>query len=188
MVSLLRTPESSETSSIGSNSTASKRTMADLQSHDYTLAMQEYMDLQVQRDELSSYLDQIRPLSLSTSHSSTLSTPSSSPTRSSRSPSSRRGSAASGDSGRKRQRAHARCSGWDVRSETLDTIPDEETLYEISAEERRLFDVDEGIKRALTELLNCDSVRHDRSMRLWVQSRLMETEKQLRSCRRRRGS
>jgi len=72
--------------------------------------------------------------------------------------------------------------------ETLDTIPDEETMEEISVEERRLFDVDEGIKRALTELLNCESVRSNQSMRLWVQSRLMETEKELRSGRRRRTS
>lgn len=154
--------------------------MTSTSSHDYTMAMQEYMDLQVQREELSNYLDQIR---LALSLSSTLSSPSTSPTRSSRS-SSRRNSG----SGKHHSRAHARCSGWDVRSETLGTIPDEETMDEIAIEERRLFDVDEGIKRALTELLNCDSVRSDRSMRLWVQSRLMETEKELRSCRRRRNS
>lgn len=161
--------------------------MASIGSHDYTLAMQEYMDLQVQRDELSSYLDQIRPaFSIPTSHS-TLSSPSTSPTRSS-SRSSSSSSRRSSHSGRHHGRTHARSSGWDVRSETLGTIPDEETMDEIAVEERRLFDVDESIKRTLTELLNCDSVRSDRSMRLWVQSRLMETEKELRSCRRRRNS
>ena len=147
-------------------------------SHNYTLAMQEYMDLQLIRDELCSHLDQIRPPSASSSFSS----PATSPTRSS---SSRRHSRSSE---RYHNRAHARCSGFYESSETLDTIPDEETLEAISAEERRLFHVDESIKRALTELLNCDSVRHDRSMRLWVQSRLMETEKELRSGRRRRSS
>lgn len=152
-------------------------------SHNYTLAMQEYMDLQLMRDELRSHLDQIRPPSTSSSFSS----PATSPTRSSssRSSSSRRHSRSSE---RHRSRAQARFSGFYESSETLDTIPDEETLEEISAEERRLFHVDESIKRALTELLNCESVRQDRSMRLWVQSRLMETEKELRSGRRRRSS
>lgn len=154
--------------------------------HNYTQVMQEYMDLQVIRDELTIHLDQLRPGTLSavTSNSSTYSSPATSPTR--LSPSSTRRHSRSGE--RRHHKAHARCSGWDEASETLDTIPDEETMEEISVEERRLFDVDESIKRALTELLNCESVRSDRSMRLWVQSRLMETEKELRSGRRRRSS
>lgn len=143
--------------------------------HNYDQAMQEYMDLQTIRNQVCSHLDQLRPVSLSTvtSASSTLSSPDTSPTR---------------DRRHHRQRAHARCSGFDETSDSLDTIPDEETLEEISLEERRLFDVDESIKRALTELLNCESVRASQSMRLWVQSRLMETEKELRSGRRRRSS
>ncbi|GAO19540.1 hypothetical protein UVI_02061830 [Ustilaginoidea virens] len=72
--------------------------------------------------------------------------------------------------------------------DTLDTIIDEETIHEISVEEKRLFDVNESIKRALTELLNCDTVRGDNSMRMWAQARLMETEKELRSGRRRKSS
>ncbi|KAG8410310.1 hypothetical protein J3459_017201 [Metarhizium acridum] len=63
-----------------------------------------------------------------------------------------------------------------------------ETIHAISAEEQRLFDVNESIKRALTELLNCDAVRGNNSMRMWAQARLMETEKELRSGRRRRSS
>lgn len=141
--------------------------------------MQEYMDLQLQRNELTTHLHQIRPsLSVTTSNSSTISSPASSPTR--------RRHSRSGE--RRHHNPRARCSGWDEALETLDTIPDEEMIQEISTEERRLFDVDEGIKRALTELLNCDSVRTDRAMRVWVQSRLMETEKELRSGRRRRSS
>lgn len=57
-----------------------------------------------------------------------------------------------------------------------------------AAGERKLFDVNEGMKRALTELLNCDVVRHDRAKRTWVQTRLMETERELRRERRRRSS
>ncbi|KAF4120071.1 hypothetical protein GMORB2_3482 [Geosmithia morbida] len=141
--------------------------------HNYDQAMQEYVDLQTVRDHLCSHLRQLRPASLSTvtSASSNLSSPDTSPNRE-----------------RRHHRAHARCSGYDEMSETLDTIPDEETLEEITIEERRLFDIDESIKRALTELLNCESVRSNQSARLWVQSRLMETEKELRSGRRRRSS
>ncbi|KAI6784077.1 uncharacterized protein J7T54_004623 [Emericellopsis cladophorae] len=157
--------------------------------HNYTQAMQEYMDLKGIRDELSDHIDMIRSGSLSTtfSNSSYTTSPATSPTRSASWPSSSRRHSRSGER-RHHSKAHARCSGWDDNLETLDTIPDEETMEEISVEERRLFDVDEGIKRALTELLNCESVRNNQSMRLWVQSRLMETEKELRSGRRRRTS
>ncbi|RYC80712.1 hypothetical protein BFJ63_vAg16409 [Fusarium oxysporum f. sp. narcissi] len=87
--------------------------------------------------------------------------------------------------------AKAPCSGWSEShrdADTLDTIVDEETLYEVSAEEPRLFDVNESIKRVLTELLNCETIRGDNSMRMWAQRKLMETEKELRSGRRRRSS
>ncbi|KAL1888416.1 hypothetical protein Cpir12675_006175 [Ceratocystis pirilliformis] len=59
---------------------------------------------------------------------------------------------------------------------------------DVQAEERRLSDVNEDIKRTLTELLNCDDVRKDSNRRMWVQSRLMETERELRSGRRRRSA
>ena len=71
---------------------------------------------------------------------------------------------------------------------TLEPVLDETLLEEMAAGEQKLWDVNEGIKRAPTELLNCDLVRKDRTMRTWVQSRLMETEKELRSGRRRRSS
>jgi hypothetical protein len=61
-------------------------------------------------------------------------------------------------------------------------------MCEVEAEEQRLSSVNEGIKRALTELLNCEAVRADRSLRMWVQCRLMETEKELRSGRRKRSA
>lgn len=152
--------------------------------YNYNVALQQYMLLQEQHRELCDHLDQIRPeLSLNRSFGSS---PSSSPTRSAPSslPSSPKRHFRSG---RHHSRSHARYSGWDDGSE-LSTIPDEETLFEISAEEQRLSRVNESIKRTLTELLNCSSVRADRSLRMWVQSRLMETEKELRSGRRRRSS
>ncbi|KAF7538876.1 hypothetical protein G7Z17_g12561 [Cylindrodendrum hubeiense] len=161
-------------------------------SHNYSFALEKYMLLQEQHQELSGHLDQIRPQHAGFTRS-LHSTPSSSPTRSSSSssvssvPSSPRRHSRSSE---RRHRSHARCSGWDDahRGNELTTIVDEETLCEISAEEQRLSDVNESIKRALTELLNCSTVRSDRSFRMWVQARLMETEKELRSGRRRRSN
>ncbi len=69
----------------------------------------------------------------------------------------------------------------------LEPVLDESTLQEVALDEARLFDVNEGIKRTLTELLNCAEVRSDRSIRTWVQCRLMDTEKELRMGRRRKS-
>lgn len=152
--------------------------------------MQKYLLLQEQHEELSSHLEQIRPRQSSISSASTISSSESSPNHQTPATSytprqhSRRAD-------RKHSKGQARCSGWgDNRrgSVILDTIPDEETMYEISTEEQRLLDVNESIKRALTELLNCDMVRNNMSMRMWAQGRLMEAEKELRSGRRRRSS
>ncbi|KAM0232035.1 hypothetical protein ACHAPO_008069 [Fusarium lateritium] len=162
--------------------------MASVGAQTYTMALQKYMLLTEQHQDLCDRLDQIRP-EFGTSSRSQFSSPSVSPTRSSSSsslslpPSPKRHSR----SGRHHSRSHARCSGWENHNE-LKTIPDEETIYEISAEEQRLSEVNESIKRTLTELLNCSSVRADRAFRTWVQTRLMETEKELRSGRRRRSS
>ncbi|CAM1509396.1 Fc.00g031350.m01.CDS01 [Cosmosporella sp. VM-42] len=157
--------------------------------HNSSLALQKYMLLQEQHQELCSHLDQIRA-QFTTGSGSIHSTPSTSPTRSYNSSlqsSPRRHSR--GSQRRHHSRSSARGSGWeDARGSELSTILDEETLYELSAEEQRLFDVNESIKRALTELLNCNSVRGDRSFRMWVQTRLMETEKELRLGRRRRST
>ncbi|KAM5350348.1 hypothetical protein ACJ41O_006853 [Fusarium nematophilum] len=160
--------------------------------HNYSIALQKYMLLQDQHQDLCDRLDQIRPELTITTRSLT-SSPSTSPTRSSSCssvslpPSPKRHHSRSGGSGRHHARSHARCSGWEDRNE-MTTIVDEETLHEISAEEQRLSEVNESIKRTLTELLNCSSVRADRAFRTWVQTRLMETEKELRIGRRRRSS
>lgn len=179
----------SRTASASSTSN-SNNTKMDSATNTYSFAMQKYMLLQEQHQELCTHLDQIRPQPSGTRSLHT--TPSSSPTRSSSSsvsvPSSPKRHSRS--SGERRHRSHARCSGWDDahRGNELTTIIDEETLCEISAEEQRLSHVNESIKRALTELLNCSAVRSDHSLRMWVQTRLMETEKELRSGRRRRSS
>lgn len=56
----------------------------------------------------------------------------------------------------------------------------------------KLKDVNLQIKSTLTELLNCESVRSDNRYRTWVQTRLMDAERELkvsrtRSCERRRS-
>lgn len=159
--------------------------MASPRTHNYNYALQKYMLLQEQHEELCSHLDQIRP-GLSLTHTTSSSSPCASPSRASSLSTTSSRSSSSGSSSRRhsRSRQARRCSGWEAEAH-LDTIVDEVT---ISAEEQRLCDVNESIKRALTELLNCEAVRCDQQMRMWVQGRLMETEKELRSGRRRKGS
>ena len=65
---------------------------------------------------------------------------------------------------------------------SLETVLDESTLQELAEEEAKLFDVNEGIKRTLTELLNCAGVRSDRAFRTWVQSRLISRNNTAREC------
>ncbi|KAH6682859.1 hypothetical protein B0J14DRAFT_574485 [Halenospora varia] len=67
-----------------------------------------------------------------------------------------------------------------------------ETILEIEEDESKLKDVNQQIKSTLTDLLNCDGVRSDQRYRTWVQTRLMDTEKELknsrsRNCERRRS-
>jgi hypothetical protein len=187
--------------------------------HNYDYALQKYLLLQKQHEELCSHLDNIRPRLSSTSSASSSSSPAASPTRSSpltmslsssslsstsssssfdfTSPQlavasrrhSRSGERRHSGSSRNHRRSSCRLDEPDPNgSGALATIVDEDLLYEISAEERRLCDVNESIKRALTEMLNCAAVRADPPFRTWVQGRLMEVEKELRSGRRRKGS
>jgi len=57
-----------------------------------------------------------------------------------------------------------------------------------SADEEKLFDIHADIKSTLTDLLNCEAVRNDNKTRMWVQSRLMDAERELKRQRRRRTS
>ena len=58
----------------------------------------------------------------------------------------------------------------------------------MTIDERKLYDINYDIKSTLTELLNCEAVRHDGKMRLWVQTRLHDAEKELKRQRKRRVS
>ena len=77
-----------------------------------------------------------------------------------------------------------------TRRSSLPTIMDESMMGEIEQHETKLKMVNQQIKSTLTELLNCESVRSDRRYRMWVQTRLMDAERELkrdrtRSCERR---
>jgi len=79
-----------------------------------------------------------------------------------------------------------------TRRSSLPTMIDERILGEIEEDEMKLKDVNQQIKSTLTELLNCESVRGDRRYRMWIQTRLMDAEKELKksrskSCDRRRS-
>ncbi|TQN72705.1 hypothetical protein CSHISOI_02780 [Colletotrichum shisoi] len=151
-------------------------------------ALQQYLALHSQHQELRQHLDQIRPIT--TCNTSISSSPSVSPTRSVCSPFGQYPNASSG--GRSRHHSRSRrmsLSGLKARrSSSLAPIADETTIWAVAEEEQRLFDVNEGMKRALMELLNCEQVRSDNSFRMWVQCRLMDTEKELRSERRRKSA
>ncbi|KAK2052274.1 hypothetical protein LY76DRAFT_609991 [Colletotrichum caudatum] len=156
-------------------------------------ALQQYLALHSQHEELRQHLDQIRPTT--TCSTSLSSSPSVSPTRSiTCSPFGQYPDASGGG-----RRHHGRSSSSSSRcpslsgpkarrSSSLAPIADETTIWAVAEEERRLFDVNEGMKRALMELLNCEQVRSDSSFRMWVQCRLMDTQKELRSERRRKSA
>ncbi|KAK3326894.1 hypothetical protein B0H66DRAFT_600994 [Apodospora peruviana] len=157
-------------------------------SHNRDLALQKYLLLHEQHESLRQHLDELRPLQL---QSTSFPSPVASPTRT--------GSigsiaSSSGDSLPYSPPSRGyRYSSFPVVGKPscgggLETVPDESTLAEVAVEEAKLCDVNEGIKRTLTELLNCEAVRGDRAFRTWVQGRLMDTERELRSGRRRRSA
>ncbi|KAK1997353.1 hypothetical protein LX36DRAFT_681799 [Colletotrichum falcatum] len=154
-------------------------------------ALQQYLVLHSQHEKLRQHLDQIRPMTTASCSTSSLSSsPSVSPTRGSTC--SPFGQYPNASSGSRRHHGRSGCpslSGPKARrSSSLAPIADETTIWAVAEEERRLFDVNEGMKRALMELLNCEQVRSDSSFRMWVQCRLMDTEKELRSERRRKSA
>ncbi|KAI1370188.1 hypothetical protein F4677DRAFT_383522 [Hypoxylon crocopeplum] len=153
--------------------------------HNIDFAMQKYLLLQNEHAELQQHMYHLCPAY--TTSSTAVTSPSVSPTRSfsgsppamlSPSPprSHRRSSLPS------TMNSRHRCS-----QTQLEPVLDESLIEEMAAGEQKLFDVNEGIKRALTELLNCETIRKDQAMRTWVQTRLMDTERELRSGRRRRS-
>lgn len=74
-----------------------------------------------------------------------------------------------------------------LEGEPAEAAMDLAAVAEVASEEARLFAINEGIKRSLTELLNCETTRSDQVFRQWIMARLMEVEKELRVGRRRRS-
>ncbi|TVY22914.1 hypothetical protein LHYA1_G008120 [Lachnellula hyalina] len=70
-----------------------------------------------------------------------------------------------------------------TRRSSLPTVVTESLLGEIEEDEIKLKDVNQQIKSTLTALLNCESVRGDRRYRNWIQTRLMDTEQELKKSR-----
>ncbi|TVY17145.1 hypothetical protein LARI1_G005298 [Lachnellula arida] len=74
------------------------------------------------------------------------------------------------------------------RRSSLPTVITGSLLDEIEEDEIKLKDVNQQIKSTLTALLNCESVRGDKRYRNWIQTRLMDTEQELKQRRTRRKS
>lgn len=70
-----------------------------------------------------------------------------------------------------------------TRRSSLPAVINDSILEEIEEDETKLKDVNQQIKSTLTTLLNCESVRGDRRYRKWVQTRLLDTEKELKKNR-----
>ncbi|KAG7289983.1 hypothetical protein NEMBOFW57_006362 [Staphylotrichum longicolle] len=151
--------------------------------HSHDLALQKYLILHEQHESLRQHLDEIRQPRQNSICTPISPSPATSPTRRSHSPDeSRRQSAQHSFSLPARKGSYPGAAGSDMGS-ALRVL-----TAEVAVEEAKLCDVTEGMKRALTELLNCDTVRSDRALRNWVQCRLMDTERELRSGRRRRSA
>jgi len=69
------------------------------------------------------------------------------------------------------------------RSSLPPTLSLSPSLSEIEEEELKLMNVNQQIKATLTELLNCESVRKDRRYMMWIQTRLMDVERELKVSR-----
>jgi hypothetical protein len=148
--------------------------------HNRDMALQKYLLLQEEHEHLRQHLDSLQGFQTSRTSpqsSATAGSLSASPTLTNYPASS---SSSQTNPFESRSPSLSRYHSGDRRHSSVVT--------KLAAEEARLCDINEGIKRVLTELLNCDTVRHDRAFRTWVQCRLMDTEKELRTGRRRRSA
>ncbi|KAK4151866.1 hypothetical protein C8A00DRAFT_16770 [Chaetomidium leptoderma] len=152
--------------------------------HCQDLALQEYILLQEQHELLRQHLDELRPTRQNSICTPVSPSPPSSPTPMSRSLAAARPQPPQHSFALPPRKGsyHGASVGPDLGHHH------EAALAEVAVEEAKLCGVNEGMKRALTELLNCETSRADRTFRAWVMSRLMDTERELRSGRRRRSA
>ncbi|EAQ85587.1 hypothetical protein CHGG_06840 [Chaetomium globosum CBS 148.51] len=160
--------------------------------HCTDLALQKYLLLHEQHESLRQHIDELRP---TTTRQNSLYTPvspspASSPTRRSLSPDMPRRQPPQHSFSLPARKASYPSSHHDSEHHhRYHNLEDGSSpLAEVAVEEAKLCGVTEGMKRALTELLNCEAVRGDMAFRTWVQCRLMDTERELRSGRRRRSA
>lgn len=73
-----------------------------------------------------------------------------------------------------------------AQESSLSPVLDEMTLGEGEEDEITLNKLNGQIKCTLTDLLNCEGVKSDRRYSKWVQTRLIDTEKELKEFRRER--
>ncbi|KAF4548906.1 Hypothetical protein D9617_24g016190 [Elsinoe fawcettii] len=72
-----------------------------------------------------------------------------------------------------------------LRRPSVPSIPElPESEHRIDCDSDKLDNINLKIKATLTDLLNCESVKHDERMRSWVQSRLMDAQQTLNERRR----
>jgi len=158
--------------------------------HNQNFTLQKYLLLQEQHESLRQHLERLRTPARPATVSPMGSPKSACPGSSDSTPYGSRSSSVSRHHSRsRRSSAHGPSrGGLAFVGVCLEPVLDEATLQELALEQAKLCDVNEGIKRALTELLNCEAARNDRAFRSWVQARLMDTEKELRVGRRKRGA
>ncbi|EPE30451.1 hypothetical protein GLAREA_03418 [Glarea lozoyensis ATCC 20868] len=153
---------------------------------DRAFALQKYLLLHSQQDALHKHISEISPPSPTTSRYSPSSRSSSTSSASSDPFGARSQPTLLTESPSTRPTLHHRRS-------SLPDLSTDATLEEIMKEQDRLKDVNLQIKTTLTELLNCEGVRGNKGYRMWIQTRLMDVEKELkvgrsRSCDERRVS
>jgi len=157
------------------------------------LALQKYLLLQEQQESLRQHLDELRPtrqpapILYTPVSPSPATSPTSTRRRMSRSPDGSTPPRSPQHNFSLPVRKGSYPAGGIARSGSNTDLLDHHN-DEVALEEAKLCDVNESMKRALTELLNSESVRADRAFRTWVQCRLMDTERELRSGRRRRSA
>lgn len=163
--------------------------------HNRDLTLRRYLLLQEEHESIRRHLDTLSATaSASTATTTATTTPSVSPTRASRpghkrvDSAARRATMPQHDAPRPRfHRRRGRGPAGDDDQDLGAISMDPNMLAEVAGEEARLFNINEGIKRSLTELLNCETVRADQTFRQWIMARLLEVEKELRVGRRRRS-
>lgn len=175
------------------SSAMEQRSNAALPQHNRELTLRRYLLLQDEHETIRRHLnalssDASTSSSTCTSNSTAVTSPALSPTRASAFGGHKRTDSALRRASMDAPRpAPSRCHGRRSRVSPDMTGVDPTTLAEMLSEEARLFTINEGIKRSLTELLNCDTTRGDPAFRQWIMTRLLEVEKELRSGRRRRS-